>query len=109
MSFQLTDEERKNHSLVLAYERTLLARDRTIMAVIRTALSFILIGVGFIGFHGHVWWFNIVGWVCVVIGAGTLIGGVIYMMRYHLRLSRFAHLKKHDPSEKLRNGNKGKK
>ena len=93
MSFELTEEEKEDHTLVLAYERTLLSRDRTMMSVLRTALSFVAIGAAFVGFHKEASWFFVTGWSCVAIGAVSFFVGLVFMIKSHIRMSRFSHLK----------------
>ncbi len=90
--YKLTEEEKKDHNLLLAYERTVLARDRTTLAVLRTALSSIAVGAAFIGFSDTKSWFEWFGWSFIAIGVLSFLIGSACMLRSHGRLMKLSKL-----------------
>lgn len=73
----------------LAADRTILANDRTVLAYVRTALTAFVAGLTIIKFFGGIY-FQILGWLMLVIGIIISLSGVARCRRNRKYLEKLS-------------------
>lgn len=71
----------------LAIDRTILAVERTLLAYLRSSISLLLAGLTIIGLVEKSW-FVIVGYICIPIGIGVGLFGIIRTIKLNYKIKK---------------------